>query len=118
FTAMIKTITVKKQAMYQAAKGGFTNATDAADWLVKNGVPFRDAHAIIGQLVLYCINHNTNLDDLSLEEYQAISPVFNKTVYDAITVENCVEARNVLGGPSKYSIEKCIALNKKYLEEI
>ena len=118
FTAMIKTITVKKQAMYQAAKGGFTNATDAADWLVKNGVPFRDAHAIIGQLVLYCINHNTNLDDLSLEEYQAISPVFNETVYDAITVENCVEARNVLGGPSKYSIEKCIALNKKYLEEI
>ena len=63
--------------MLQAAKGGFTNATDAADWLVKQGVPFRDAHSIIGHLVLYCIEHNTNLDDLSLEEYQAISPVFN-----------------------------------------
>lgn len=113
FTAMIKTMTVQKQAMYQAAKGGFTNATDAADWLVKKGVPFRDAHAIIGQLVLYCINHNTNLDDLSLEEYQAVSPVFDKTVYDAITVEKCVQARNVPGGPSKEYIQKCIEKNEK-----
>ena len=113
FTAMIKTMIVQKQAMYQAAKGGFTNATDAADWLVKKGVPFRDAHAIIGQLVLYCINHNTNLDDLSLEEYQAVSPVFDKTVYDAITVEKCVQARNVPGGPSKEYIQKCIEKNEK-----
>jgi argininosuccinate lyase len=116
FTAMIATMTVRKDAMYQATKGGFTNATDAADWLVNQGVPFRDAHAIIGQLVLYCIEHNTSLDDLSLEEYQKISPVFNETVYDAIRVEKCVDARNVIGGPSRSSMEQLIAKNKAYLQ--
>lgn len=118
FTSMIETMTINKQNMYHATKGGFTNATDAADWLVKNGVPFRDAHAIIGQLVLYCINHNTNLDDLSLEEYQAISPVFNETVYDAIKVEKCVEARNMLGGPSKEYIQKLISINNDYFKSL
>ena len=118
FTNMIATMTVKKDNMLQAAKGGFTNATDAADWLVKQGVPFRDAHSIIGHLVLYCIEHNTNLDDLSLEEYQAISPVFNESVYDAITVKQCVEARNVIGGPSKAMTTKAIADNKAYLEKL
>jgi len=118
FTAMIDTMTVNKQNMYAATKGGFTNATDAADWLVKNGVPFRDAHAIIGQLVLYCINHNTNLDDLSLQEYQKISPVFNETVYDAIKVEKCVDARNVEGGPSKEYIQKLISINNDYFKSL
>ena len=118
FTAMVDTMEVRKDAMYKATKGGFTNATDAADWLVKQGVPFRDAHEIIGKLVLYCITNNTNLDDLSLEEYQAISPVFNETVYDAITVEKCVEARNVPGGPSKEYIASLIELNDKYLENL
>ena len=118
FTNMIATMTVKKDNMLQAAKGGFTNATDAADWLVKQGVPFRDAHSIIGHLVLYCIEHNTNLDDLSLEEYQAISPVFNESVYDAISVKQCVEARNVIGGPSKAMTTKAIADNKAYLEKL
>lgn len=118
FTAMVETMTVRKKNMYEATKGGFTNATDAADWLVKQGVAFRDAHSIIGQLVLYCINNHTNLDDLSLEEYQAISPVFNETVYDAITVEKCVDARNVPGGPSKEYITKLIALNEKYFKDL
>lgn len=118
FIAMIETMTVHQQTMYHATKGGFTNATDAADWLVKNGVPFRDAHAIIGQLVLYCINHNTNLDDLTLQEYQAISPVFNETVYDAIRVEKCVAARNVKGGPSQEYIKKLIAVNDDYFKMI
>ena len=118
FTAMVDTMTVRKDNMYQATKGGFTNATDAADWLVKNGVPFRDAHGIIGQLVLYCINNHTNLDDLSLDEYKAISPVFNETVFDAIKVEKCVEARNVPGGPSKEYIDKLIALNEEYLKTL
>jgi len=81
-------------------------------------VPFRDAHSIIGHLVLYCIEHNTNLDDLSLEEYQAISPVFNESVYDAISVKQCVEARNVIGGPSKAMTTKAIADNKAYLEKL
>ena len=118
FTNMVATMTVRKQNMYEATKGGFTNATDAADWLVKQGVPFRDAHAIIGQLVLYCINNNTSLDDLSLEEYKAISPVFDESVYDAIKVEKCVEARNVVGGPSKEYTSKLIADNKKYFENL
>ena len=115
FTNMIKTAVFKTDNMYNAAKGGFTNATDAADWLVKHGVPFRDAHAILGQLVLYCINNNTSLEDLSLDEFKAISPVFNETVYDAISVEKCVQARNIVGGPSPEYIKTLIQKNKEYL---
>lgn len=114
FTNMIATVTVREQNMLEAAKGGFTNATDAADWLVKQGVPFRDAHEIIGKLVLYCIEHNTNLDDLSLKEYKAISPVFDESVYAAISVKQCVEARNVIGGPAKAVTTKAIEANKAY----
>lgn len=113
FTAMVDTMKIQNKNMYEAAKGGFTNATDAADWLVKNGVPFRDAHEILGRLVLYCIQNDTNLEDLSIEEYKAISPVFDETVYEAISVEKCVDARNVPGGPSKEYIEKLIAENSK-----
>ncbi len=115
FTNMIKTAVFKTANMYNAAKGGFTNATDAADWLVKHGVPFRDAHAILGQLVLYCINNNTSLEDLSLDEFKAISPVFDETVYDAISVEKCVQARNIVGGPSPEYIKTLIQKNKEYL---
>lgn len=117
FTSMIKTAVFKTDTMYNAAKGGFTNATDAADWLVKQGVPFRDAHAILGQLVLYCINNNTSLEDLSLDEFKAISPVFNETVYDAISVEKCVQARNIPGGPSPEYIKTLIAKNKEYINK-
>ena len=118
FTAMIDTMRVNEEAMYQAAKGGFTNATDAADWLVAKGVPFRDAHEIIGKLVLYCVNHNTSLDDLSLEEYQSISPVFDSSVYDAIKVEKCVAARKVPGGPAKESMEQLIQENTAYFQTL
>ena len=115
FTNMIKTAVFNKDNMYNAAKGGFTNATDAADWLVKKGVPFRDAHSILGQLVLYCINNNTSLEDLSLDEFKAISPVFDESVYDAISVEKCVQARNIPGGPSPEYIKTLIEKNKEYL---
>lgn len=118
FTNMLATVTVREQNMLEAAKGGFTNATDAADWLVKQGVPFRDAHEIIGKLVLYCIQNNTNLDDLSLNEYQAISPVFDESVYAAISVKQCVEARNVVGGPAKAVTTKAIETNKAYLNSL
>ena len=118
FTNMLATMTVRPDAMLAAAKGGFTNATDAADWLVKQGVPFRDAHAIIGQLVLYCIEHGTNLDDLSLEEYRAVSPVFDESVYAAINVKQCAQARKVVGGPAKEATEQAIAANKAYLEKL
>ena len=118
FTNMISTAVFKNDNMYKAAKGGFTNATDAADWLVKQGVPFRDAHAILGQLVLYCINNDKGLEDLSLDEFRAISPVFDESVYDAIKVEKCVSARNIPGGPSPEYINKLIDINKKYIESM
>ena len=76
---------------------GFTNATDAADYLVNHGVPFRDAHGIVGQLVLFCIEKNISLDDMTLEEFKAISPVFEEDIYEAISMKNCVEKRNTIG---------------------
>jgi argininosuccinate lyase len=115
---MIKTMTVKKDNMYRAAKGGFMNATDAADWLVKHGVPFRDAHAIIGQLVLYCINNDKSLDELTLDEYKAVSDVFDDSVYDAISLETCVNTRIVDGGPSEEYISKLIKVNDEYLKNL
>ena len=118
FTAMISTLTVNKDKMYKAAGGGFTNATDAADWLVNEGVPFRDAHEIIGKLVLYCINNNKSLEELSIDEYKSISPVFNDSVYKAISLEACVERRNVAGGPSSEYINKLIAMNEDYLNTL
>ena len=118
FTNMIKTAVFNKTNMYKAAKGGFTNATDAADWLVKKGVPFRDAHAILGHLVLYCINNDKGLEDLNLDEFRAISPVFDESVYEAISVEKCVEARSIPGGPSPEYIKKLIEQNKEYINSI
>ena len=117
FTNMIKTAVFNKTNMYKAAKGGFTNATDAADWLVKKGVPFRDAHAILGHLVLYCINNDKGLEDLTLDEFRAISPVFDESVYEAISVEKCVEARSIPGGPSPEYIKQLIEINKEYLKK-
>ncbi len=118
FAKMLSTITVNKQNMYDSAGGGFTNATDAADYLVKKNVPFRDAHAIVGQLVLYCVNNNTKLENMSLEEYQAISPVFEEDIYNAISLETCVNKRNVIGGPSKTMMEQVIALNTDYMTKL
>ena len=118
FTNMIKTAVFNKTNMYKAAKGGFTNATDAADWLVKKGVPFRDAHAILGHLVLYCINNDKGLEDLTFDEFRAISPVFDESVYEAISVEKCVEARSIPGGPSPEYIKKLIEQNKEYINSI
>lgn len=99
FTGMIDTMSFNKDVMENSAKCGFTNATDAADYLVNNGVPFRDAHGIIGQLVLLCIDKNISLDELPLEEYQKISPVFKEDIYDAISLKTCVEKRLTKGAP-------------------
>ncbi len=115
FTDMLKTITVNKENMESSAKNGFTNATDAADWLVKNGVPFRDAHGIIGQLVLKCIELDCSLDELSLDEYQKISPVFTNDIYEAIAMKTCVDKRNTIGAPGKEAMTKVL---KKYKELI
>ena len=118
FTRMVDTMTFNKDNMRQAARKGFMNATDAADWLVKQGVPFRDAHAIIGQLVLYCINNDKNLDDLTLDEYKAVSDVFTEDIYNAIDLDTCVNSRIVDGGPSEKYIKKLIDINKKAIENM
>ena len=103
--------------MLESCRHGFTNATDAADYLVNHGVPFRDAHGIVGKLVLYCIDKKIALDDMSLEEYKEISPVFEEDIYDAISMETCVNKRNTIGAPGPETMKKVIALHEAYLEE-
>ena len=117
FTGMISTMTFNKNRMEDSAKNGFTNATDAADYLVNHGVAFRDAHGIVGQLVLYCIDKGISLDEMSLEEYQKISPVFQEDIYEAISMKTCVEKRTTIGAPGQEAMKQVIAVNKKYLEE-
>ena len=95
---------------------GFTNATDAADYLVNKGMPFRDAHSVIGRLVLFCIDKNCAIDDLSLEELKSFSEMFDKDIYDAISLETCVNKRLTVGAPSPDAMKKVIALNANFLE--
>lgn len=116
FTGMIQTMKINKPVMAKSARNGFTNATDAADYLVKHGVPFRDAHGIIGQLVLYGIENNKALDDMTLEEYKAISPVFEEDIYEAISLETCVNTRNTIGAPGVEAMKNVLALEKEYLD--
>ena len=117
FNGMIATMKFNKQAMADSAKNGFTNATDAADYLVNHGVPFRDAHGIIGQLVLTCIEKDCSLDELPLGEYQKISPVFDEDVYEAISMKTCVEKRNTIGAPGEEAMKQVLAINETYLRE-
>ena len=118
FDGMIKTMRVNKTAMESSAKNGFTNATDAADYLVNHGVAFRDAHGIVGQLVLTCIEKNIALDDLPLEDYKAISPAFEEDIYDAISLKTCVNKRNTIGAPGPDAMEKVIAVNEAWLAQL
>lgn len=115
--AMLSTMKFNKNIMERSATMGFTNATDAADYLVNKGVPFRDAHGIIGRLVLTCIDKSISLDNLSLEDYKAISPIFEEDIYEAISLTACVNKRNTIGAPGKEAIENVLKLNKKYLDE-
>ena len=117
FAKMVKTMTVNKSVMKKAAAGGFSNATDAADWLVKHGVAFRDAHEIIGKLVFYALDQKKSLDDLSLEEYKTISTVFDDTIYHAIDLNVCVNQRNIIGGPAEEQVKKAIAINREWLTQ-
>ena len=117
FTGMLRTMKFNAERMEESAKHGFTNATDAADYLVNHGVPFRDAHGIVGQLVLYCIEKKIALDDMTLEEFKSISPVFEEDIYDAISMKTCVEMRNTIGAPGKAAMEKVIAAEEAYLAE-
>ena len=117
FTGMIASMTFRKDRMEASAKNGFTNATDAADYLVNHGVAFRDAHGIVGQLVLLCIDKNCSLDELSLDADRSISRVFDDDIYDAISMKTCVEKRITKGAPSRTSMEAQIAFSEKYLLE-
>ena len=117
FTGMISTMTFRKDVMEKSAKKGFTNATDAADYLVNHGVPFRDAHGIIGQLVLLCIEKKKALDDLSLEEFRSVCPVFDQDIYDAISMKTCVEKRVTTGAPGAEAMKRVIEIYKKELAQ-
>lgn len=116
FTGMIQTMKFRKERMAKSAMNGFTNATDAADYLVGKGVPFRDAHGIIGRLVLYCIEKDTSIDALSLEELRSISDKFDEDIYDAISLKTCVEKRLTIGAPGEKMMKQVIEKNKEYLK--
>ena len=116
FTGMVDTVKFHNDIMEKSAKNGFTNATDAADYLVKKGVPFRDAHAIIGKIVLYCIDKNICIEDLSLDEFKMISPVFEMDVYEEISLKICVEKRLTKGAPGKEQMLEVIRSYEKYLD--
>lgn len=116
FTGMIQTMKFRKDRMAKSAMNGFTNATDAADYLVGKGVPFRDAHGIIGRLVLYCIEKDTSIDALSLGELRSISDKFDEDIYDAISLKTCVEKRLTIGAPGEKMMKQVIEKNKEYLK--
>ncbi|MBQ6660463.1 MAG: argininosuccinate lyase [Lachnospiraceae bacterium] len=118
FNNMLATTKFRKDVMERSAAGGFTNATDAADYLVKHGVPFRDAHGIIGQLVLACEKKKCTLDSLPLKDYKAICPVFEEDIYEAISLATCVSKRNTVGAPGPAALQAEIEADKKFLRKI
>ncbi len=117
FTGMLRTMKFRKERMAASAMNGFTNATDAADYLVWKGVPFRDAHGIIGRLVLYCIEKNTSIDKLSLGELQEISDKFEEDIFDAVSLKTCVEKRLTIGAPGPEVMNEVIKLHREYLAQ-
>ena len=117
FTAMIDTLTVNRDRMRAAANGGFISATDCADYLAKKGVPFREAYGIVGKLVGHCVETGNSLETLSLEEYQKVSPAFEADVFEALSLETCVEGRKVYGGPAKEAVQEQIKLIRDFTAE-
>ena len=118
FTGMFKTLRFRTDVMRRGASGGFTNATDAADYLVKKGLPFRDAHEVLGKLVLHCIGENKALLDLPLEELRAFSPLFDEDVYTALSMETCVNARRLPGGPAPDMVQQTIDEDRAFLRSL
>ena len=116
FAAMVDTLTVRPKDMARAAAGGFINATDCADYLVKKGLPFREAYMIVGRLVNLCIKTGDTLDTLTLRDFRAISGLFDTDVYQALALKTCVNGRKVYGGPAKESVEKQIALIQEFVD--
>ena len=117
FIPMMETMKIRKENMLQAAKEGFINATDCADYLVKKGLPFRSAYQIVGKLVSYAIDHNETLDSLSLEKYKEHSNLFENDIYQAINLVTCVKNRTSYGGPSPEMVKKHIEEVEKLLEQ-
>ena len=117
FTGMIDTMTFNKPVMEASTKNGFTNATDAADYLVNHGIPFRDAHGIIGRLVLMCIDKGISLDELPLDDYKSVSPVFENDIYEAISLKTCVEKRLTKGAPGPKAMLDAISEYDAYMAE-
>jgi len=115
FTRMIETMKINRENMLDAARSGFTNATDIADYLTKKGVPFRDSHNITGKLIAYCMEHKKEISELTIEEFKSFSPYFKDDIYSEITLQACVDGRNLTGGPAKESVMASIAKVKKLL---
>lgn len=118
FSNMIDTMKVRKANMYKAAQGGFTNATDIADYLVKKGIPFRSAHEIIGKMVLYCIENNKAIDDMTMDEFKSFSDKIQEDVYAEISLEKCVSGRKLVGGPARETEEKAIENAKAFISSL
>jgi argininosuccinate lyase len=118
FTKMLDTMRIKKDNMKNSAKGGFTNATDMADYLVKKGIPFRDAHEIIGRMVSYCLDKNISIDNLSMDEFKSFSSLIEEDVYTAICLETCVNERKTPGGPSKISVMSQIDNGRVFINSL
>jgi len=116
FNGMLKTMRIKKDNMRKGALGGFTNATDVADYLVKKGVAFRNAHEVVGAMVLHCINKGINIEELSLEALKEFSSYFEEDIYNAISLETCVEERKVIGGPSSKSVKIQLEALKNFID--
>ena len=116
FAAMLDSLTTRPKDMAKAASGGFINATDCADYLVKKGMPFREAYMIVGRLVNMCIKNGDTLDTLTLRDYRSISSAFDEDVYQALLLKTCVNGRTVYGGPARDSVEKQIALIEEFVE--
>lgn len=117
FDGMLATMKFNKDAMRKSASLGFTNATDAADYLVNHGVPFRDAHGVIGRIVLFCVEKGIAIDDMRLEELKEFSDVFEEDIYDAISMETCVNKRLTVGAPGKEAMESVILEEENYLRK-
>ncbi len=117
FTEMLRTAAFRVKNMHDSANAGFANATDCADYLVKRGVPFRDAHAVAGHLVAHCLEKGCALDDLSLEELRAFSPAFDGDVYQDISLQSCVAARSLTGGPAPERVLAAVNAGRQWLKE-
>ena len=117
FSAMIDTLTVNRANMRKAANGGFISATDCADYLAKKGMPFREAYGIVGKLVGHCVDTGHSLETLPLEEYKKVSEYFEEDVYDALSLETCVNGRKVYGGPAPEAVKVQIENIKHFIQE-